>query len=86
MAFPLRAIEIKCSEPHVIERIARRLPRGLEIYFEVPMDAESHAALDAIRAAGARAKLRMGGVVPEAIPPSQMLRKCLRTCQTSAAI
>jgi hypothetical protein len=62
------AVEVKCSDPHVIECIAKGIPRGLETYFEVPENASSEPALKAIRAAGVRAKLRLGGVMPQAIP------------------
>ena len=65
---PIDAIEIKCSEPLAIESIAKQIPRGLDTYFEVPINANVQPALVAIRAAGARAKIRMGGVVPESFP------------------
>ncbi|WP_348263777.1 hypothetical protein P8935_04260 [Telmatobacter sp. DSM 110680] len=65
---PIDAVEVKCGDAHRIERISNEIPRGLETYFEVPMGACARPALMAIRAAGARAKLRMGGVVPAAIP------------------
>jgi hypothetical protein len=65
----VESVEIKCNRATVIEQIARRLPSALVPYFEVPINESSHAALEAIRSAGARVKIRMGGVVPEAFPP-----------------
>ena len=66
---PIEAVEIKCSSPEDIERIAPRVPQQLGTYFEVPVNADGGIALKSIASAGARAKIRMGGVVPEAIPP-----------------
>ena len=75
---PIDALEIKCSQPLIIERIAKQIPGGLETYFEVPMNATCQPTLKAICAVGARAKIRMGGVVPEAFPSvpdvAQMLK------------
>ncbi len=68
---PIDAIEIKANAPSEIERIARRLPVGLATYFEVPVEAGDARALDAICAAGARVKLRMGGMTAEAFPSAR---------------
>jgi hypothetical protein len=62
------ALEIKCSRAEDVERIAAHIPRQLVTYFEVSMDADGQAALKPIAALGARAKIRMGGVVAEAFP------------------
>ncbi|HMG87004.1 MAG TPA: hypothetical protein VK574_14825 [Terracidiphilus sp.] len=75
----IESLEIKCSEPSAIERIARHLPQNVMAYFEVPIHADSLPALESIRAAGARAKIRMGGVVPEAIPSVPNVAQMLKT-------
>jgi len=64
----IETVEVKCNRASAIEQIARRIPSGLVSYFEIPINESSHAALEAIRSAGARAKIRMGGVVSEAFP------------------
>jgi hypothetical protein len=65
----IETVEVKCNRPAVIDQIARKAPSQLvTIYFEVPINESSHAALEAIPAAGARAKIRMGGLVPDAFP------------------
>jgi hypothetical protein len=61
-------VEIKCNNAEDVTRIAARIPRSLTMHFEVPMNVDGHAALKTVSAAGARAKIRMGGIVPEAIP------------------
>lgn len=76
---PIESVEIKCSVPSEIERIAQQIPRNLVAYFEVPIHVSSISALEAVRAAGARAKIRMGGVVPEAIPSVPDVAQMLKT-------
>ncbi len=65
---PVECVEIKCTRPGAIEDTLQRIPAALTTYFEVPIDAEIEPALNVIRASGARAKIRMGGVQPEAFP------------------
>jgi hypothetical protein len=67
---PIEAIEIRADTPSAIERIARQLPVGVTAYFEVPVKDTEAAVLDAIYAAGARVKLRLGGITAEAFPSS----------------
>lgn len=74
--FAIEAIEIKDIPAAEIGRVAMRVPPGVTIYFEVPMDA-SPAALDAIATAGARAKIRTGGAAAEAIPSTPALAQML---------
>jgi hypothetical protein len=64
----IEAIEVTPNTSPGIERIARRLPVGMAAYFEVPVQAGDARTLDAICAAGARVKLRMGGLTAEAFP------------------
>jgi hypothetical protein len=65
---PIDAVEIKVNAPSEIERTARKLPAGLTMYFEVPVEAGDAKVLDAICATGARVKLRMGGLTAGAFP------------------
>jgi len=75
----IESLEVKCSEPSAIERITQQVPQNVVTYFEVPIHASSLPALEAIRAGGARAKIRMGGVVPEAIPSTPDVAQMLKT-------
>jgi hypothetical protein len=74
----IESIEVKCNEPSVIKRWMREPPQNVVTYFEVPIAENGLAALEAIKGAGARAKVRMGGVIPAAIPSiadvAQMLK------------
>jgi hypothetical protein len=72
------AVEVKCNNVEDVTRMTSRIPRPLTTYFEVPMNSDGRAALQAISAAGARAKIRMGGVVPGAIPSIPEVAETLR--------
>ena len=72
----IEAVEIKCGDPAEIEQLARRIPAGIDIYFEVAMDASD--ALHSVATAQARAKIRMGGIVPDAFPSVATVAQMLR--------
>jgi len=64
-------IEIKASD-----QMGRRFPAGLTPYFEIT----DLALLPAIRTAGARAKIRTGGVTPDAFPSASYIARFLEAC------
>ena len=74
----VESVEIKCDEPLTICRICERIPLRVERYFEIPVRQDASAAIDAIASAGACAKLRMGGIVPEAFPQVEDVVQCLQ--------
>ena len=73
----IEAIEMKAGSRADVERISRNLPEGVETYFEVPVEPIQPDVLCAISATGRRAKLRMGGVVPEAFPSTAAIVRAL---------
>lgn len=76
--FRIECVEVKTHDPAAIGRIRASLPRNVECYFEIPFALEASAALDAVAAAGARAKLRMGGIAPQAFPSSRAVAEMLQ--------
>ncbi|MGP8270607.1 MAG: hypothetical protein ACLQLH_11110 [Terracidiphilus sp.] len=76
--FPIDMVEIKSDRPSEIERIAQRLPAGLTAYFEVPIGFPKSELFQAISAAGACIKLRMGGLFAEAFPSTQVVARMLK--------
>lgn len=70
------SLEIKVADLAQIEETMRRVPRGLTIYFEV----SGVSLIPAIRAAGARAKIRTGGVTPEVFPGPARIARFLEAC------
>lgn len=78
-----RSLEIAPMDAARVEALAARLPEGVEAFFEVPREGRSEL-LEAVRSVGARAKLRTGGVVAEAIPSTAEVAEFLRTCHELA--
>lgn len=74
---PIDTVEIKVSQED-IERVAAHIPREMTPFFEVGMDAGGQSELASISAAGGRAKIRMGGVVPDAIPSTPDVAEMLK--------
>lgn len=58
----------------------RETTRDLSVFVELPWDADFDASADALRRTGLRAKLRTGGVSPEAIPPAETVVSFLEAC------
>ena len=74
----IETLEIKSDDPSEIEWIVRRIPIGITPYFELPSNLQDSAMLDAICAAGARVKVRMGGVVEHAFPSPQTTARIIQ--------
>jgi hypothetical protein len=76
--YKIEAIEIKPVEFSEVLCTFNRIPEGPTVYFEVPWDAQSPQVLEAVAAAGARAKLRMGGLRAEFFPCADAVANMLR--------
>lgn len=79
------AVEVKASRVDEIERIARAIPRDIKTYVEVPVVEDPHPLIAAVAANKLRAKIRTGGVVPEAIPPVEHVARFIRECYAASA-
>lgn len=73
-------VELKAGRGEEAEEAFDGLPAGLVAFVEVPLDGDLEAALAVLGRRGARAKVRTGGVVPEAIPSSSRLAAFLVSC------
>lgn len=76
--FERSVFECKVSEPAEIERLGAQFPESAERYFEIPIQPIREELLDAIAACGARAKLRMGGLMADAFPSPKATALMLR--------
>ena len=74
--FPIDTIEMKAADAAQIESAMSRVPRHLTTYIEIA----DVALIPVIQAAGARAKIRTGGVTPEAFPPAAHIARFLEGC------
>lgn len=75
------AVELKAAEPAAIEAALAALPEGLAAYVEVPISGDTLELLRAIAVRGARAKVRTGGLTPEAFPDPAALARFLVACR-----
>jgi hypothetical protein len=73
------AIEMKAAAPEEIERFEALAPAGVSAFFEIPIR-EPGPFLAALTKGNGFAKLRAGGVVPEAIPVSADIARFLSAC------
>jgi hypothetical protein len=76
------AIEIKAQTGKQIDAAMRIVPEQLEPYFEIPVTAASdvRGLVTAMAGTGARAKIRTGGVTPEAFPEAADAARFLLAC------
>jgi hypothetical protein len=74
------ALEATLSSPEAVPALAGLGGRTLERFVEIPLDDGRDAWLDAIAAAGCRAKVRTGGVTADRVPSATSLAACLHAC------
>jgi hypothetical protein len=63
-------LEVKAGTPAEVDALRAAIPAGFDLFVEIPVASDPTVLLDALRDHGARAKVRTGGVTPDAIPPS----------------
>jgi hypothetical protein len=73
-------VEGKADSAADASRLLDAIPVGLAAFVEIPLDADA-ALLAVLRERRARAKIRTGGLVPEAIPPPDALARLLVACR-----
>jgi hypothetical protein len=76
--------ELKASSVDEIGQQRSELPAFLTPYFEVPINGDVSPLIKAIARAGARAKVRTGGVTPESIPSAQNVIDFIVACRCEA--
>jgi hypothetical protein len=77
--FLIDTVELKATQSADFVNAMRRFPDGLCAYFEVSSSSDD-SLLAAVRAAGARVKIRTGGITPQAFPTSSELAEFLVRC------
>jgi hypothetical protein len=74
------AVEFGPMKPSEIAAAAGSLPRDLDTYFEIPPGSNIQAALAEIATNGGRAKIRTGGLTPNAFPDAMAFIGFLEAC------
>ena len=77
---PIMSVEVPPVAATEIRTIKRRLPSDLDVFFEVPIDADFERRVGAIASVAACAKVRTGGVASTAFPTSQGLARVITQC------
>jgi hypothetical protein len=73
--------ELKASTVDDVQRQRSELPASFMQYFEIPIGSDVSPLVKAIARAGARAKVRTGGVTPESIPPAEKVIDFIAACR-----
>lgn len=76
--------ELKATTPDEIGHQRKDLPNQVIAYFEIPISGDVEPLVKTIAEVGARAKVRTGGVTPEAFPPADALVDFIAACQREA--
>jgi hypothetical protein len=74
------AVELKASGKDDAAAALDALPAGPSAFVEMSLDGDLGSVLPLLRQRGARAKVRTGGVVPEAIPATSDLARFIAAC------
>ena len=73
-------LEVRATTESKIENTVNALPPNLTAYFEIPADERLPDLVSALAIRGQRAKIRTGGVTPDAFPPAREIIRFIRTC------
>ena len=78
--FKIDSLEMQVKSEAEIRHAAKQVPKDLALYFEIPVNESLDAFLGTVRATKRHAKLRTGGLTPDAIPPSETIARFLTIC------
>lgn len=76
----VRSVEARVDTVAGVTALRTAVPKALELICEVPLKADLRWLLASVRAAGARAKVRTGGVTPPDIPTPDAVLGFLEAC------
>jgi hypothetical protein len=77
---PIVSVEVPPIAATDIRAVKRKLPSDLDVFFEVPIDADFERRVGAIASVAGCAKLRTGGVTSTAFPTSEGLARVITHC------
>ncbi len=74
------ALEVKAADSSEIKNICEHLPENLTTYFELPLDENLSDSIIELAILKRRAKIRAGGITPDAFPPIEKITRFMRIC------
>ena len=77
----IAALEFRPVAPEHVAEIRAAAPDNVQAYFEIPLDPDLERRLDAVAASGALAKIRTGGLTPDAFPQAPSFYRFFRGCR-----
>lgn len=73
--------ELKASTSAEIESQRAEIPHSFTSYFEIPTKGDVSPLVKALARVSSRAKIRTGGVAPQAFPPAEEIIDFITTCK-----
>lgn len=73
-------IELRVSSPEHVRAARSWASRGFDVFCEIGLDAQTERMLDGVARAGLHAKVRTGGVTPDAVPDGDAVAGFLCGC------
>ena len=77
-------VELQASTIEEIANQQHDLPRTYTSYFEIPLTGDVPSLVKAIREVSSRAKVRTGGITPDAFPTSQSIIDFMAACRAES--
>ena len=77
---PVRSVELRAATVAAVDQALSPLDPALERYVEIPLEQEITPLLEAVKRQGAFAKVRTGGVTPDAFPSAGALADFILAC------
>ncbi len=74
------ALEVKAANALEINNISLHLPAELTTYFELPLDENLSDSIIELAIRKRRAKIRTGGITPDAFPAIEKITRFMRIC------
>jgi hypothetical protein len=78
--YSVDVIEARLSTVESISRTATMIDGEFELFAELPLDPDPAPLIAAVARMGVSAKLRTGGVTPDAFPPATLVVRFIRDC------
>jgi hypothetical protein len=78
------ALELRVNSPDDVRAAAARLPKELDVFYEIPIADDPGQLVAAIARAAGNAKVRTGGVTADAFPRTADLARFIVTCAHAA--